>query len=126
MAGTAKVIATGKMTKREYKNLHRWVRYHLGRPKLCKNCGDTSNRVYQWANISGEYKRDLNDWERLCVPCHYRKDKNLRRGPNECKNGHLMIGDNLYVHPKRGDRECRIGKKQAINAWIANNKGESK
>jgi hypothetical protein len=53
---------------------HNWVVRRLGRPKKCEHCGTTEDRMYHWANISGEYKRDLSDWKRLCVPCHKRYD----------------------------------------------------
>jgi hypothetical protein len=55
-----------------YFALHSWVRRHLGRPMECWECGFTSsnNRQFHWANISHEYKRDTEDWARLCVKCH--------------------------------------------------------
>lgn len=63
-----------------YGTLHDWVAYWKGRPKKCDECGITEKqRVYQWANISGEYKRDLSDWVRLCVQCHRKRDRNTPR-----------------------------------------------
>lgn len=53
-----------------YGQLHKWVRANLGKPSLCENCLTTSAKIYDWANISGEYLRDLSDWARLCRPCH--------------------------------------------------------
>ena len=50
--------------------LHDWVRKHLGRPKKCEHCGIENAKQYDWANKSREYKRDLNDWIRLCRKCH--------------------------------------------------------
>ena len=49
---------------------HAWVKRRLGRPSKCEKCGTAEKRMYHWANISGEYKRSLDDWIRLCVPCH--------------------------------------------------------
>ena len=57
-----------------YFSLHNWVSYHLGKPKLCSSCGTTEAKKYEWSNISGEYKREASDWERLCVSCHRLKD----------------------------------------------------
>lgn len=58
-----------------YGALHRWVESHLGKPQFCEGCGtEEANRYYEWANISGEYKRDLKDWLRLCKICHNRFD----------------------------------------------------
>jgi len=60
-----------------YGSLHDWVARYRGSDKYCKECGENRvNKIYHWANISGEYKRDLNDWVRLCVPCHSKMDKN--------------------------------------------------
>ena len=53
-----------------YDGIHSWVEKHLGKPNKCEECGSTSKRLYQWSNKSGEYKRDLADWQRLCVGCH--------------------------------------------------------
>lgn len=33
---------------------------------------------FEWANISGEYKEDRNDWQMLCCSCHKLHD--LYRG----------------------------------------------
>lgn len=53
-----------------YSTKHAWIRKKLGTPKECENCGITDKHMYHWANISGEYKRDVSDWARLCVSCH--------------------------------------------------------
>lgn len=58
-----------------YDALHDWVKRNLGLPKKCEQCETTEpNTKYEWANISGEYKRDLADWKRLCRKCHYHYD----------------------------------------------------
>lgn len=53
-----------------YFTKHRWVRRWRGTPKLCELCKSTDKKKYEWANISKQYKRDLNDWIRLCTSCH--------------------------------------------------------
>ena len=53
-----------------YYALHAWVSRHKGTPKKCEQCGTTKAKRYEWANISREYKRDLNDYRRLCTSCH--------------------------------------------------------
>lgn len=59
-----------------YTALHSWVRRELGKPMQCEFCGYKSSNTKEihWANKSQEYKRDLNDWLRLCVKCHHKYD----------------------------------------------------
>lgn len=63
-----------------YRQKHRRIRNILGCPIVCTNC-----KVYisftkhkhpniEWANISGEYSLDLDDWVALCTKCHARFD----------------------------------------------------
>jgi hypothetical protein len=56
--------------------LHDWVKARLGTPMKCEQCGFESDNPCQinWANKSGEYKRDLSDWLRLCRKCHHKYD----------------------------------------------------
>lgn len=62
-----------------YGSLHDWVARYRGTPKKCEQCLTEKDTVYQWANISGLYKRDLSDWKRLCVKCHRKMDMNIPR-----------------------------------------------
>ena len=59
--------------------LHNWVKKNLGKPNRCDICGTTENRVYHWSNISGEYKHELSDWQRCCVPCHKKYDLSRKK-----------------------------------------------
>lgn len=63
-----------------YGSLHQWVARELGRPTRCSGCGIdglTGSKIH-WSNISGDYKRELSDWQRLCVSCHKRYDRSRR------------------------------------------------
>jgi len=55
-----------------YTALHKWIRRNFETPKACENCGNLNN--LDWANISGEYKRDRKDWKVLCRSCHMQED----------------------------------------------------
>ena len=60
-----------------YRALHSWVERRLGKPKICSECGKPGNgHQIHWANISGDYKRKLTDWVRLCAKCHKAYDQN--------------------------------------------------
>lgn len=51
-----------------------WVELHKGKPSLCEHCGTTEAKKFEWANISKKYKRELDDWIRLCTKCHRKFD----------------------------------------------------
>jgi hypothetical protein len=60
----------------EYRKLHQWVERNLGKPDECTECrnvGLVGHKIH-WANISGEYKKDITDWVRLCAWCHRKFD----------------------------------------------------
>lgn len=61
--------------KVSYSSLHAWVRKHKGTPQSCEFCKTTGHRKYEWANKDHKYKRNLDDWIRLCTSCHRKYDK---------------------------------------------------
>ncbi len=60
-----------------YRGLHNWIEKERGKPHYCEHCkkDKLAHRQYHWANVSGEYRRDVSDWIRLCVKCHKKYDK---------------------------------------------------
>lgn len=60
-----------------YRGLHKWIENQLGKPMTCSIClnSNLNKTQYHWSNISGNYKRELSDWQRLCVKCHRQFDK---------------------------------------------------
>lgn len=54
----------------KYRALHMWVVSRLGKANFCSKDKNHKSSIYDWANISGEYKRDLNDWWSLCRKCN--------------------------------------------------------
>lgn len=57
-----------------YSALHYWLYRQVGKAKYCaKNKNHKSTR-YHWANISGQYKRDISDFMPLCPSCHFKYD----------------------------------------------------
>lgn len=64
-----------------YSAIHSWVKRKLGKPSKCNECGFISsnpNKIH-WANISHQYKRDVNDWIRLCASCHKKYDLGVKK-----------------------------------------------
>jgi hypothetical protein len=64
----------------KYVAKHMWIASKLGKPCTCEFCGRTNlkGRQIHWANKDHTYKRDLEDWIRLCVKCHSNYDKTLK------------------------------------------------
>jgi hypothetical protein len=60
-----------KGNKVSYRSLHKWVEREIGKPNKCTECEKVGyGHQMHWANISGLYKRDVADWQRLCAKCH--------------------------------------------------------
>jgi len=80
-----------------YGALHDWLKLRLGKPRYCETCGTKKAKKYEWANISGEYRRDVTDWRRLCVSCHRKLDGHsykawLTRRANEQRDSFQGVG----------------------------------
>ncbi|MDO8623208.1 MAG: hypothetical protein Q7R52_03085 [archaeon] len=72
-----------------YSGVHNWIFKKKGKPNICENCGENDvNKNYEWSNKSGQYKRRLDDWQRLCVPCHRRYDKKQKN--HVCQHKRLI------------------------------------
>lgn len=67
------------------KGVHKWVERWKGKPNHCEMCGTTEKRMYHWANINHTYKRVLDDYIRLCVPCHKKYDNEKNKDKNKSK-----------------------------------------
>ena len=106
------------MTKKEiigvnkYDYIHRWVEKQLGKPMECWKCHTKEKRTYHWSNISGNYHKDLSDWERLCVPCHFKKDF----FKTHCPTGHEFTKENTRIN-KMGHRVCKKCQNIAHQKW---------
>lgn len=55
-----------------YSALHAWLRRTYGEPASCEHC-DAAEQI-QWANRTGQYLRDREDWLQLCPRCHRQYD----------------------------------------------------
>lgn len=71
-----KHISKWRGTKEEYQKLHRWVRLNLDKSDICEKCHQSKlkGKKIHWANKSNKYKKELQDWIRLCAKCHYKHD----------------------------------------------------
>lgn len=53
-----------------YVGLHEWINRRLGKAKKCSNNINHISTKYCWANISGEYKKEISDWKEVCNKCN--------------------------------------------------------
>lgn len=74
-------LANWKGEKTCYGAKHVWMYLKYGRPSTCEHCSRDNlfGRSIHWANVSGKYKREREDWIRLCVPCHSKYDNKKRQ-----------------------------------------------
>ena len=114
----------------KYRRLHGWLVLTYGKANHCEECRDKHAKVYDWANISGEYKRDPSDYKQLCRKCHIKFDetpskKQLRKkcldmGRQEVKVAQLGLDGNLikyFPSLKNASKEVGIAY-QGISACI--------
>lgn len=61
-----------KGSRLTYFGLHTWIKRHKTKSLSCENCAKITINL-DASNISGKYKRDVNDFEWLCRKCHTKK-----------------------------------------------------
>lgn len=91
-----------------YGALHDWVKWRLEKPDLCVRC--ETEKAFDLANISQQYKRDLSDWEWLCRKCHMEKDGRMKNLINydfepkcpKCNEANMEV-EYFWKDGKRGD-----------------------
>lgn len=65
------------------------MRLTFGTPKKCEGCGlseqpnGMNGNYFEWANVSGKYRRRRSDWKRLCIPCHKKFDAKSHNVPHD-------------------------------------------
>ena len=69
-----------------YNAIHKWLFTYYEKSGICEEC-ETEAKT-EWANVSGEYKRDRADFLELCISCHRRADIARPKRP-----AHLRIGE---------------------------------
>ena len=72
-SGSNSIFWKGEKASRDA--MHRWIVRQKGRPRKCEHCGSTGK--LHWANVSGQYYRDPDDFIGLCPLCHRRYDMKM-------------------------------------------------
>ena len=103
-----------------YETKHQWVYHHYGKATKCENkeCEYKNPKIYHWANLSGEYKRDIKDWIQLCPSCHKKMDW---RPKETCRKGHLLSDVGILID-NRGSRICKECKRKNAQKDYAQHK----
>ena len=63
------------ITLYQYYSIHRWIKYHYGKADRCAISKSHLAINFNWANISGNYIKNINDWIKLCPQDHAFMDK---------------------------------------------------
>ena len=91
LTGRKRVVAFGEFSPNwrgdmvGYRGIHSWIEKTFGKPNRCEECKNKGDWRYEWSNLSGKYKRQRSDWERLCVYCHRIKD--FKKAKERKQNG---------------------------------------
>jgi len=57
-----------------YGAIHMWIYKNYGKAFCCEDDNTHKSKRFEWANLSGKYKRDRSDWKMLCTICHSKLD----------------------------------------------------
>jgi len=89
------------MTRFQYNDLHRWIYLRKRKISYCSYCKNENKRI-ELANISGNYLKDINDYEWLCSRCHKLFDSynNKEHTRNACKKRK----ENILLHRLKDEK----------------------
>lgn len=110
-----------KENRKEYQNIHCWIRYHYGNAPKCsnKNCKSENPKRYEWAVKKGEIlTKDITKFIPLCPSCHRKYDltdeiKNKMSNVSwntkktHCKSGHEFTKENTKIYKNPNGKPCR-------------------
>ena len=95
---TAEQSRAWKGQEAGYHAVHLWLTAHYDKGSVCEACGTDRASRLEWANISGEYKRERSDYKVLCPSCHRLMDIN-----GKCRKGHPYTPESTKIN-SRGHR----------------------
>lgn len=115
-----------------YSALHAWLRREMGTPTRCEKCGTDKVGRYEWHNISGEYRRDTEDYIGLCVSCHRKlgyengEYKSWNKGLSvQCNTGRTHIKPGQHLSPKTQFKKGQKPHNKYLEPKLCMNCGES-
>ncbi len=63
----------------KYYPLHSWILRSWGKASECINGHDALR--YEWANMTGIYDRNKENWRQMCISCHRKEDLHNPKRP---------------------------------------------
>ena len=105
-----------------YSALHLRVESARGKPSQCEECGTTTAKRFEWANMTGRYE-DVSDYRRLCSSCHHRHDGHAKNLGAYSERG-AIIPDRIKRSPPVGEKNPRakLTQEQANEIRLARGK----
>lgn len=106
---------------KNYNKVHQYIRRNWQPADFCTQCGNTEPRRYEWANVTGVYSKNLEDYLPMCVPCHrsfdysdYQKDIHrerlkVQKIASKGKVAQYKDGKLLAVHDSAGTAARAVG-----------------
>lgn len=79
IAGKGRIPPNFKGDEVGYFAVHSWIHRHYGKANHCSFDPTHTSHHFEWANISGSYLRDVDDYAQLCIKCHRQYDM-IRNG----------------------------------------------
>lgn len=107
-----------------YAQLHKWIRQNKPSIRLCECCNIFPPQ--DLANISGEYKRDINDFKWLCRKCHLLSDGRLNKLIQRSKTNHPCLGRKHTQEELKKMRDWNLGKKMSKKSRLKMRKSAQK
>ena len=65
-----------KWNDKGYRELHKLIEEKKPKPKFCENCGKKGK--LELSNKDHTYKKNIEDYNWLCIGCHKTKDSKMR------------------------------------------------
>lgn len=76
------------------------------KPDLCEECKEIP--PVDVANISGKYKRDINDFKWVCRRCHMKSDGRIKDGTERLNQYGKSKEKTIIKRNKEQDRKCPL------------------
>ena len=98
----------------EYGGVHIWLRKYYGSANKCEMKDPTCIKNFHWSNKDHKYKRNIEDWQQLCVSHHVRYDRkkfpriNYNQGKRKYHNRNCIVCKSEFYPKKISHTFCSL------------------